>query len=136
MEAALEDLSMEHKYETLQKDARFCSGIMKVRVHLHSLAPTEGIPGVFVPGQHSRNCIKRTPRSAYEVPSGAAVWFNEKLLLTLDAALPSQAEKIDEAPLSAESASLLSVCALWISLVGVHSFFCADEVVVARLKRL
>ena len=88
MEGALEELAAEHKYASLRRDARHCSAVMKTKVGLHLLAPTEAIPGLVVPGQGGhlgQNCLKRTVNRAVVCPPGAAVWFEEKKLLSAQA---------------------------------------------------
>eukprot|EP00906_Rhabdomonas_costata_P008813 RCo012514 len=81
LDVVLEELAAEHMFESLRCDARFCSAVMRRRVGLRDLAPTECIPGLFVPGQSSQNCIRRSSTRAFVCRSGAAAWFEEKLML-------------------------------------------------------
>eukprot|EP00906_Rhabdomonas_costata_P012403 RCo017787 len=90
VEEVLEELAAEHKFESMRRDALFCSNIMKMKVSLHALSPLECIPGIFVPGQNSQNCVKRSSRGAFVCASGAAVWFDEKLARQAEASCPAE----------------------------------------------
>eukprot|EP00906_Rhabdomonas_costata_P019066 RCo027748 len=94
LEDVMEELAQEHKYQALGRDARFCSTVMRRKVSLHALAPTECMPGVFIPGQSnvsSVNCLRVTRSRTFVCLSAGAVWFHElpQLRRTASAALPS-----------------------------------------------
>eukprot|EP00906_Rhabdomonas_costata_P015963 RCo022873 len=85
LEEVLEELAAEHKHEALRQDARRCSSRMRQRVSLHTLAPTECVPGKYI---NSLNCLKVTRKKPCVCPSAAAAWFREKQALLQERTAP------------------------------------------------
>ena len=125
VEDVLEELSAEHKFEALRRDARVVACATQAKVFPRGLAPTEGVAGHFVPGLSRLNCVRPSKKGTWVCPSGASVWFEEKHLLT-----PSQPRPPEDEEAELEGKPLqVRVC----ECSGLCSFLCMSFCVLLSL---